>query len=200
LSDTDPVLVVGSYPPVPAPGSAASIAAVRRAWAAGSEVTVVSPRPSAAHLTVPVVGILAGHRLTALRRLTGARALVLVAEPGLPVAAGPRVVQEVTVRGVLRALGGFERVTVVRVGSLDIPDRLEARLLTAAADVIDEPVPPGRDPRVTVVGPPEVSLWERPRWVAERLARAILARLPDGPRDRVLLTARRFRAAAARHA
>ena len=39
-------LVVGSYPPVPGPPAAATVAAVRRAWAAGREVVVVSPRPA----------------------------------------------------------------------------------------------------------------------------------------------------------
>jgi hypothetical protein len=192
------VLVVGSYPPVPRPGSQATLAAVRRAWADGSDVRVVSPRPSAAHLAVPVVGVLAGHRLTALRQLTGASTLVLVAEAGLPVSRGPRAVQELTVRGVARAFGGFDRVTVVRAGPLGIPAEIETRLVAGADDVIDEPVPPGLDPEVTVLGPPEVSLWERPRWMAERLARAGVARLPDGPRDRVLVTARRLRAATAR--
>jgi hypothetical protein len=200
LTEGELVLVVGSYPPVPTPGSEASMAAVRRAWAGGCEVTVVSPRPSAAHLTVAVVGVLAGHRLTALRHLTGARAVVLVAEAGLPVPSGPKLVQEVTVRGVVRALGGFDRATVVRAGPLRIPSRLEARLLAGAAEVIDEPVRSGPDPGVTVLGPQEVSLRERPRWMAERLARAVLARLPDGPRDRVLVTVRRVRAATARHA
>jgi hypothetical protein len=196
----DLVLVVGSYPPVPRPGSEASVAAVRRAWAAGSEVRVVSPRPSAAHLSVPVAGIFAGHRLTALRQLTGASTLILVAEAGLPVPPGPRVVQELTVWGVARAFGGFDRVTVVRAGSLEIPAEVEARLVARADEVIDEPIPAGLDPEVTVLGPPEVSLWERPRWMAERLARAGVTRLPDGPRDRVLVTARRLRAATARRA
>jgi hypothetical protein len=39
------------------------MAAVQRAWADGDEVTVASPRLSAAHLAVPVVGLLAGRRL-----------------------------------------------------------------------------------------------------------------------------------------
>ena len=38
-------LVVGSYPPAPGPAAAATVGAVRRAWAAGSEVVVASPRP-----------------------------------------------------------------------------------------------------------------------------------------------------------
>src|SRR5262249_54726216 len=126
-------------------------------------------------------------------------ALVLVAEAGLPIPTGPRVLQKLTVRGVARALGGFDRVTVVRAGPLDVPAGIGARLVEGADEVIDEPARSRLDPEVTVLGPPEVSLWERPRWMAERLVRAVLARLPEGPRHRILVTVRRLRAATAHH-
>jgi hypothetical protein len=43
------VVVYGEYPPFPTPGAAATLAAVRNLLAAGREVEVVSPQPSAAH-------------------------------------------------------------------------------------------------------------------------------------------------------
>ncbi len=89
MSTRPRVLVVGSYPPIPLPAAAATMAAVQRAWADGDEVTVASPRLSAAHLAVPVVGLLAGRRLGNLHRHTGASRLVMVLEPGLPVPSLP---------------------------------------------------------------------------------------------------------------
>src|SRR5438067_4933839 len=43
------VVVYGEYPPTPGPAAAATLAAVRARLAAGDDVEVVSPRPSAAH-------------------------------------------------------------------------------------------------------------------------------------------------------
>ncbi len=43
------VVVYGEYPPFPTPGAAATLASVRSLLAAGREIEVVSPRPSAAH-------------------------------------------------------------------------------------------------------------------------------------------------------
>ena len=80
------VLVVGSYPPVPGAPAAATVAAVRRAWAGGSEVVVVSPRPSAAPFVVPVAGPALGRELAKLRLAHVCNEVVLCLEPGWPFA------------------------------------------------------------------------------------------------------------------
>ena len=77
-------LVVGSYPPVPGAAAAATVAAVRRAWDAGVEVVVVSPRPSAAPFVVPVAGTALGRELAKLRVAHACNEVVLCVEPGWP--------------------------------------------------------------------------------------------------------------------
>ena len=67
------LVVVGSYPPVPGPATAATLGAVRRGWDAGSSVQVVSYRSGAAPISVPVTGPLAGWRLEHVRRHFEAR-------------------------------------------------------------------------------------------------------------------------------
>jgi hypothetical protein len=167
------VVVVGTYPPIPRPAAAATVAAVREAWAAGLEVTVVSPRVSAAHLAVPVAGPLAGRRLANVGRHTSARRVVLVTEPGMPVPAGPRWLQLVTAAGLARALRTFDHVTVVRVGDLDLPPAL-----TSGADrIVDFPVAGPGPTGVSALGPPEVLPRERPRYLAGKVRRAVQARL-----------------------
>jgi hypothetical protein len=194
----DAVLIVGSYPPIPVAASAVTVEAVRRAWAAGDAVTVASPRLSAAHLAVPVVGLLAGRRLRNLRAHTSARQLVLVLERGVPVPATgrwgltARLVQWQTVNGILRASAGFNRVTMIRVGPLDVPAWIEARLLQGA----DEVVAVAGDTAlaatgVTPLGPLEVRLLERPRQIAERVARAALGRYARPIRARIRTVSRR---------
>jgi hypothetical protein len=193
------VLVVGSYPPIPRPAAEATVAAVRRAWANGDEVTVVSPRLSAADLAVPVVGLLAGRRLTNLRRHTETSRLVMVLESGVPLPVlrsghpvGPpyrnmvaRSVdrflewlhQSLTVEAMRRALGGFEHITFVRVGELAISPSIEARLISRANEVVDHPISQSLSPEavgVTAFGPVEVALRERPRQIAGALARRLL--------------------------
>jgi hypothetical protein len=192
------VLIVGSYPPIPLPAAAATVAAVRRAWAAGEEVTVVSPRVSAAHLAVPVVGILAGRRLSNLRRHTSATRAVVVVEPGVPVPIMARftrvgtLVQWLTVRGILRAFGGFEQVTVVRVGPLGIPSRIETLLVGGATAVIDHPHPANSRPGgITPLGPVEVLPKERPRQLAGLVARRLLGRRAEVVRARLGAVLRR---------
>jgi hypothetical protein len=186
------VLVVGSYPPIPLPASAATVAAVRRAWAGGDEVTVVSPRLSAAHLAVPVSGVLAGHRLANLRAVTAATQVVLVMERGFPVPASGtagsvgRLIQWPTAISLVRAFAGFDRVTLVRVGRLDIPAGVEARLVRAADEVIDEVVPRVvGSAGVTPLGPVETPLRERPRQITEPIVRRVLGRYAGPVRARV---------------
>jgi hypothetical protein len=167
------VVVIGTYPPIPRPAAAATVAAVREAWDSGLDVTVVSPRVSAAHLAVPVAGPLAGRRLTNVGRHTAARRLVLVAEPGMPVPAGPRWLQLVTAAGLARALRHFDHVTLVRVGDLDLPPSLTS----GAHRIVDVPVGDPGPPGVTVLGPREVLPRERPRYLAGKVRRAVRARL-----------------------
>ena len=76
------VVVAGSYPPVPGPAAASTLAAVERSWAEGHEVEVVSPRPSAAHRHAALSGYWAAWALVKLSRR--ADALVLCVEPGMP--------------------------------------------------------------------------------------------------------------------
>lgn len=198
------VLVVGSYPPIPLPAAGATVAAVRRAWADGHEVTVVSPRVSAAHLAVPVVGILAGRRLSNLRRHTSATRAVVVLEPGVPVPIRARttvlrnLVQWLTVQGMLRSFAGFEHVTLVRVGELGIPTRIEGRLVSAVSEVLDHLDAPGATETaghlvgpVTPLGPVEVPPRERPRQLAGAAVRRLLGRHAGPLRRRLRAVLRR---------
>jgi hypothetical protein len=180
------------------------MAAVQRAWADGDEVTVASPRLSAAHLAVPVVGLLAGRRLGNLHRHTGASRLVMVLEPGLPVPSllprrsgsslQPgwligRLHQWLTVEALRPALGGFEQVTLVRVGDLGMSAWVERRLLGAAAEVVEEPPSPASTAPeavgVTTLGPVEVPPRERPQQIAGVLARRVLGPYAGPVRARV---------------
>lgn len=177
------VLVVGSYPPIPLPAAAATLDAVRQAWADGDEVTVVSPRLSAAHLAVPVAGVLAGRRLANLRAVTSATQVVVVMERGFPVPAtgaggwAARLTQWPTAISLVRAFAGFDRVRLVRVGALDIPTDVEARLVGAADEVIDAVADPAGGPAgVTALGPVEAPLRDRARQIAGTLVRRVLGR------------------------
>ncbi|MDA8046090.1 MAG: glycosyltransferase [Actinomycetota bacterium] len=171
-----PVLVVGSYPPIPVAGASATLAEVRRAWAGGAEVTVVAPRLSAAHLTVPIHGVLAGRRLANVRRVTGADHVVLVLEDGYPFPVGPAPLQMATCMALEHALEGFRHVRVVRAGATSLAPAVWNRLVAAADEVTE--VPPGPTaPGVTPLGPPEVTPAERPGQLAEAAARRLL-----GPR------------------
>jgi hypothetical protein len=171
-------LVIGTYPPIPRPAAAATVAAVREAWAAGEEVKVVSPRLSAADLAVPVAGPLAGRRLLNVKRHAGADRLVLVAEAGFPVPDGAsRAVQWVTVAGLFRAMSRFDQVTLVRAGPLHLPPAIEDQLCDAAMRVVDHQVEGEPPAAVTVLGPREVLPGERPRYLAGRVKRAVLSRV-----------------------
>jgi hypothetical protein len=190
VTTTRRILVVGTYPPIPLPAAAATVAAVRQAWADGDEATVVSPRVSAAHLAVPVVGILAGRRLANLRRHAAATRAVLVAEPGVPLPSGygpiARARQWETVRQLERAFAGFDHVTVVRTGTLDIAGPIEARLLRAATEVVDHAGDGPRPPLgVTPLGPVEVPPRERPRQITTAILRRVLGRYASPLRARV---------------
>jgi len=108
------VVVVGSYPPLPGRATAATLAAVRRAWDAGSEVRVASYRTGAAQISVPVAGPLAGWRLEQVRRHFGGPAeLVLGVQRGVPFSDGRPLEQMATAVGLLVAMRRFRRATVL---------------------------------------------------------------------------------------
>ncbi|HWE57397.1 MAG TPA: hypothetical protein VG435_17965 [Acidimicrobiales bacterium] len=174
----NPVLIVGSYPPIPVPGAPVTIAEVRRAWAAGDEVVVVSPRLSAAHLAVPVAGLLAGRRLANVARVAGADRVVLVVERGFPFLGRSRAEDIVTAELLARALRRFAGSRLVVAGPDAAPAAALARLRPAVAEVAQVDAGPAI-PGVTVLGPPEVRPAEQPRRVAGLVARRLLgARAP----------------------
>jgi hypothetical protein len=106
-------LVVGSYPPVPGPPAAATVAAVRRAWAAGREVVVVSPRPSAAPLVLRATGARGiAREVVRLGRRHGCEGVVLCLEPGWPL----RRRSGSGARSLAAALSSFGHVDVVVTG------------------------------------------------------------------------------------
>jgi hypothetical protein len=179
----DGVLVVGSYPPVGTPGAAATVAAVRRAIAGGDDPVVVSPRPSAAHYSVPVSGVFAGRRLDHMRRVTGAKRLILCAERDLPLPTGfairalLRLVHRTTLREVRRAGRRFDHVTVIFGDDLGVAAHLVNELRAMADEVVElEEHPPG-DPGVTVLGPRERTPVEELTNLGRRVARRALGPL-----------------------
>ena len=107
-------LVVGSYPPVPGPAAAATVAAVRRAWAAGRDVVVVSPRPSAAPFVLRATGARGIAREVArLGRRHDCDRVVLCLEPGWPL----RGSAERAARSLAAALSSFQHAEVVVTGT-----------------------------------------------------------------------------------
>ena len=163
---TDPVLVVGSYPPIPVSGAAATLGEVRRAWDAGDEVRVVAPRLSAAHIAIPMTGLLASKRLDYARRLFGARKIVLVVEPGYPLASWG------SAWSLARALRRFDHVRLVRTADLPIGTAGWDRL-AALADEVDTAEPGSTAAGVTPLGSPEVTMWVRVRARLAPLRRAL---------------------------
>ena len=108
------LVVVGSYPPMPGPATAAALAAVRRAWDEGLTVRVVSWRPGAADISVPVAGPLAGWRLEQVRRHYGYPAhVVLVLQAGVPFSDRRPSRQAATALSLAVALRRFQRSTLV---------------------------------------------------------------------------------------
>ena len=136
-----PVLVVGSYPPVPGPAAAATLDAVRRAYAAGEDVVVVAPRHGAAHRTMRVAGPHAGSLLDRLRRESEASHLVLCAEAGLPIPLVGKLVadrgrQAQTVAGVAEAMARFDVVSLVVTGDLEVAPEVLAPLWPHVDEII----------------------------------------------------------------
>ena len=174
------VLVAGSYPPIPVPSAAATVDAVRREVGAGHRVKVLSPRPSAAHYSIPLTGLLAGRRLARAKALSGCNRLVFCVEPGVPFSPPGRsnvirrisAVVEATI--LARAMRHFEHTTLVMSGETGAPARALS-LLRSAADEVIEDRRDGSAPRgVTVRGPKELTQSDRARRLAGKAARRVL--------------------------
>jgi hypothetical protein len=175
-------LVVGSYPPVPGAPAAATVAAVRRAWAQGAEVVVVSPRPSAAPFVVPVAGPELGRELAKLRVAHSCDELFLCLEPGWPFARGARSGPAAarTARSLAEALGGFERAEVVVTGELgvaaEVLEVLWAHAETATRSPAQGPVDDETEcaSRVGPLEPAELLVVARGRRALGQVARKVL--------------------------
>jgi hypothetical protein len=128
------IVVIGSYPPLPGPATAATLAAVKRAWDAGADVRVVSYRTGAAEIAVPVAGPLAGRRLDQVRQHFGnPPEVVLGLQRGVPFS-DPRPSQQMaTALGLAAALRRFRRATLL-IG--EDPEVMRAcfRILASAVD------------------------------------------------------------------
>ncbi len=151
-------LVVGSYPPVPGPAAAATVAAVRRSWAAGLDVVVVSPRPSAAPLVLRAAGARGiGREVARLGRHLACDRVVMCVVPGWPTpgrtGSGPR--------SLAAALSSFRHAEVVVTGagggpwSLWAPLWGAAELVTAGSEETGASVRAAGAPAVRVCEPYE---------------------------------------------
>jgi hypothetical protein len=149
-------LVAGSYPPVPGAPAAAAVAAVRRAWAGGAEVTVASPRPSAAAHLLSGRGRALGRELGALARREACDGAVVCVEPGWPFTGRGR--PEPTARALAAAVSGLAAVEVVITGPVTAleeeiralaPLCAPARVVTASSEPLAAAVA-GRIPGVEV--------------------------------------------------
>ncbi|MGH9104291.1 MAG: hypothetical protein ACRDZX_00345 [Acidimicrobiales bacterium] len=129
-------VVVGSYPPMPGPATAATLGAVRREWGSGSTVRVVSFRPGAADISVAVAGPLAGWRLEQVRRHYGGPGrLVLVLQAGVPFSDLRLAQQAATAAGLVAALRRWEHKALV-VGEDPGLVRVLFRALAGAVDEV----------------------------------------------------------------
>lgn len=193
-------LVAGSYPPVPGAAAAATLSAVRRAWDAGAEAVVASPRPSAARYLLVAAGSL-GRQLRAIARREHCDGLVLCVEPGWPLRGTPGQRRrgasllasalrrfrhvEVVVTGTPRDLGPdidalapvWQLASRVTACSPSLGPVLSAAVLAAnpeapPVEVVETASPPGVPP----LEPGELLLATRARRAVGQLARQLLGR------------------------
>ena len=166
------VVIIGSYPPLPGPATAATLAAVRRAWEAGADVRVVSYRTGAAEIAVPVTGPIAGRRLDQVRQhFANPAEVVLGLQRGVPFS-DPRPSQQLaTAVGLAAALRRFRRATLL-VG--EDPEVMPAcfRILASAVERF-------------IVATPEEASWLVKQYRLKPAAVAVeeverYPRLPDG--------------------
>lgn len=124
---------------MPGPATAATLGAVRRAWAEGSSVATVSYRTGAASLVVPVAGPLAGWRLEQVRRHFGEPARVVIGvQPGVPFTDPRPWARWVTAAGLALAMRRFSEATVV-MGEDPGLDRWAVALLAWGASSFSTP-------------------------------------------------------------
>ena len=202
-ADDGVVLVLGSYPPVPAAGTPVTERIVADLRAAGKDPLVASYRVSAAALHARVAGPLAARRLANLHRVSGASGIVMVLERDapLPTSTLPRAAraaaQRLVARTVARELRRFARVTLVVAGDLGA-DPGAWDLLAAAADEIRREEG-DRAPLVGPVGPPELTPDQLARRALALAGRRLLG--PAAPQVRAVAvrTLRSARQAARRH-
>ncbi|HTV11820.1 MAG TPA: hypothetical protein VME20_08145 [Acidimicrobiales bacterium] len=131
------VVVIGSYPPVPGPATAAALAAVRRAWDDGLTVRVVSFRPGAGDIFVPVAGPLAGWRLEQVRRhYAQPPQVVLVLQAGVPFTERRYRDQLATASGLAVGLRRWQRPTLVVAEDPKLPPPCFRLLAKAAGELL----------------------------------------------------------------
>jgi hypothetical protein len=113
-------LIVGPYPPEQGSGPAGAAAMVAERLAAGDTVHVISPRPSAAHVHLPLDGVRATWAVAKLARAQRADALWLRVEPGIllrpPTDRRQALVERVALAALLRR---FE-MSVLDVGDVGL--------------------------------------------------------------------------------
>lgn len=196
MSTTPDVLLVGSFPPVGGTATAASLAALRRAWDAGDQVVTASLRAGAADHVARVAGLLAGRRLAQARAAAGAPGeLVLGLDPAQLGTGASAVLAVGSLAPVLRR---FSRVSVLWTAPLALPapaawalwglvDTVmvetgrEAQAVASGVPkkkirlVTVEPGPPLEE-GVSLLGPPEVLPKDIPLVVAGVVGRKLLGR------------------------
>jgi hypothetical protein len=135
------LVVVGSYPPMPGPATAVTIAAVRRGWDAGTDVQVVSYRTGAAPISVPVTGTVAGWRIEQIRRHFGGPAhIALGLQKGVPFSDSRPAQQIATAVGLAAALRRFERATLLVGEDPEVPPMC-LQVLAQVADQVSAATP-----------------------------------------------------------
>lgn len=178
------VIVAGSYPPIPVPAAGATLDAVRGALNEGHDVRVVSPRPSAAHFSGPLIGPIAGRRLNRLRRLTASTRLLFCLESEVPFdppgssTRTSRWKALATAYLLARTFGRFDHTTLIVVGD-STGNQDAVRILERAADVVIEDRREGQPPEgVTVRGPVEMRSRDLARRFVAGIARRAIRSLP----------------------
>lgn len=174
------VLVVGSYPPIPVPAAGATVDAVRRELDKGHEVRVLSPRPSAAHYSIPITGPLAARRLARAKALSGCERLVFCLEPGIPFAPpgrngfARRLSSVATASLLSRVIRCFDHTTLVIAGEIGAPAKAISLMMDASSEVVEDRREGGPPPGVTVRGPKEVTQIDRGRRLAGKVKRRLV--------------------------
>ena len=124
------VVIYGEYPPIPGPAAEETLAAVRSHLAAGADVEVVSPRPSAAHHHADLSTLRGAARLA---RLTPGADVELTLDPAVLADRGGT---GAPAQGLLAAAVAAGRTTV-RLGPLAGPaGRGRVRLVLGRADQV----------------------------------------------------------------